>query len=285
MIKITEDLYCLKMPFTIQLNAGMRLERFVNIYFAPGSNPGMIDAGTAGALEFVRDCCRNIGHDVNTVECIWLTHAHPDHIGGAAAFKRELGCKVAAHKLDIPWIEDVELQVTERPVPGFSGLVEGSVKVDRQLNDGDTFRCGDSCWQALHTPGHASGHLAFYRAEDRILIAGDCIPQPGAMPIYDDVAVSLASLERLKKLDIDILLSAWDEEIYSGSAVQTRLKAGTEWLNAVSDAVRQACENVGSHELSSVAGETVKLLGLPLSTMNPVFFRTIKAYLNNIKDN
>ena len=42
-----------------------------------------------------------------------------------------------AHPAERSWIQDVNLQNRERPVPGFSKLVGGSVQLDHELKDGD----------------------------------------------------------------------------------------------------------------------------------------------------
>ena len=45
------------------------------------------------------------------------------------------------------------------------------VKPARVLREGDELEG----FQVLETPGHAPGHLAFWRAADRVLIAGDVV--------------------------------------------------------------------------------------------------------------
>lgn len=89
-----------------------------------------------------------------------LTHAHPDHIGAARSIKSATGCMIAAHSSEKPWIEDVELQARERPVPGFHSLVQGPVTVDRLLEDGDITNLGNGPKiEILHTPGHSRVYL------------------------------------------------------------------------------------------------------------------------------
>ncbi len=89
-------------------------------------------------------------------------HAHPDHIGAAAAIKSISGCTVAAHAAERQWIEDVKLQAGERPVPGFFLLVGGSVPVDQILQEGDVLHLeGGLGLEVLHTPGHSPGGRIF----------------------------------------------------------------------------------------------------------------------------
>ena len=52
--------------------------------------------------------------------------------------------------------------------------------------------------RVIHTPGHSAGSLSFFMPEDGALICGDVLPEPGTLPIYESVADTLASLEKLK---------------------------------------------------------------------------------------
>jgi hydroxyacylglutathione hydrolase len=101
-----------------------------------------------------------------------LTHGHPDHAGGS----RRL---VEAY--DVPvWVgeRDREAVETGRPpapatwaepaVARFGGFQ--ALGVARALREGDDLGHG---FTVLETPGHADGHVAFWRERDRTLVAGD----------------------------------------------------------------------------------------------------------------
>src|SRR6202040_1481243 len=63
--------------------------------------------------------------------------------------------------------------------------------------------------QALHTPGHASGHLAFYEPHYRLLFAGDMVSTISSVviaPPDGDLTIYLESLRRLAALDCGLLL-------------------------------------------------------------------------------
>ena len=120
---------------------------------------------------------------------IVLTHMHPDHVGGVYALREYLGEQtvVAAHRL------------TAEP------LVE-SVRVDRFVEDGDEIKLAGSpeiVLRALHTPGHARGHLCFYDAGTGALLSGDNIVGLGSVlidPPEGNMRDYLTSLERLRAL-------------------------------------------------------------------------------------
>ncbi len=65
--------------------------------------------------------------------------------------------------------------------------------------------------RALFTPGHAHGHLCFYLEEPKFLITGDVVLGYGTSvisPPWGDMIDYLATLERLKQLDLEMLLPA-----------------------------------------------------------------------------
>jgi len=94
-------------------------------------------------------------------------------------------------------------------------LLAGKIGVQRAIHDGDRLDLGlapdGGRWhlEAIHTPGHASGHLAFYEPHYRLLFAGDMVSTLSSIviaPPDGDLAVYLESLERLRKYDARLLL-------------------------------------------------------------------------------
>jgi glyoxylase-like metal-dependent hydrolase (beta-lactamase superfamily II)/8-oxo-dGTP pyrophosphatase MutT (NUDIX family) len=130
---------------------------------------------------------------------IVLTHHHPDHIGGATACARRYGAPIYAHPL------------TER-------ALDGKVSVQKRIEDGEQLNLGTAAdgtapWrlEAIHTPGHASGHLAFYEPHYRSLFVADMLSTLSSVviaPPDGDLTAYLDSLERLKKYDCRLLMPA-----------------------------------------------------------------------------
>ena len=123
---------------------------------------------------------------------ILLTHHHPDHIGAVQAARERYGIPVEAH------------QATIDLLPG--------VPFDRAIRDGERIRLAgprERALRAVHTPGHAPGHLAFFEEATRVLIAGDHVLGHGSVlvnPPHGDMDDYLASLETLRELDAWILI-------------------------------------------------------------------------------
>ena len=272
----------LKVPFQITESSGQKLPRFVYCYLIYGKKIALIDSAVAWSERIILDYLNETGHSPEEISEIILTHSHPDHIGAAKSITSLSGCQVAAHAAERAWIEDVEKQEKERPVPGFKWMVEGSVHVDSILEDGDLDRSGRMTLKVIHTPGHSPGSISLWCAEEKALFSADAIPIPGDMPIYQDIAESVQSIRRLKRIEgIGHLLSAWDEPREGGEAYQV-MDRGQEYLQQIHKAVLRAAGVMGSSEKIDsleLCRRVVEEMGLPLHMANPLVARSIMSSL------
>jgi endoribonuclease LACTB2 len=169
--------------------------------FLVGTEPRyLIDPGPDAAVEQQRLFDLLDGPEVGgRLTAIVLTHHHPDHVGAAAVCAARYQVPVWAHR------------ETAR-------LLEGKVRVDRFLDEGDRLDLGPApdgrgAWhlEAVLTPGHAPGHLAFWEPRYRLFFAGDLVSTQSSVviaPPDGDLAVYLGSLERAKGFDARLLLPA-----------------------------------------------------------------------------
>ncbi len=157
----------------------------------------LIDPGSPwdDQLESLRDIIDVVIHDTGgKLTEIWLTHHHGDHIGGVEWVRNYYNVPVAAHS------------------DSLSKLSERGISVDRVLADGQILELAGPRglrFRAIHSPGHAKGHLCFYEENQRVLIAGDMVAGSSTIvidPPEGNMGDFLASLERLAALDIDVLL-------------------------------------------------------------------------------
>jgi glyoxylase-like metal-dependent hydrolase (beta-lactamase superfamily II) len=97
------------------------------------------------------------------------------------------------------------------------------VRVDRTLADGE--RVGGL--RAIHTPGHAPGHLCFFDEGAGALVAGDMVASIGTIVVEPDdggdMIEYLASLEKLRALGAKSLLPAHGPPIVGADAVDAKL--------------------------------------------------------------
>ncbi|GAC1613638.1 MAG: MBL fold metallo-hydrolase [Gemmatimonadaceae bacterium] len=130
-------------------------------------------------------------------EAIWLTHAHLDHVGAVAAIKRATEAPILLHSSDRPLYDRVSDWAA-----GWGIELEQPPPPDRWLAEGDALHVGGLTFVALHTPGHAPGHVVFHG--HGVALAGDLL-FAGAigrtdLPFSDPRAMS-SSLERIALLD------------------------------------------------------------------------------------
>jgi glyoxylase-like metal-dependent hydrolase (beta-lactamase superfamily II) len=280
-MQISDKIHALKVPFQITDKSGLKVPRFVYVYLIYGEKICLIDSGVASSEQFIFDYIRKTGRLPEDISLLVLTHSHPDHIGSAKAIKEASGCAVAAHVAEKAWIEDIDLQSRERPVPGFHSLAGGSVKVDRALKEGDILDLGDSLGlEVIHTPGHSGGSICLWLAEEGVLFSGDAIPMPGEMPIYDDPFESVKSIKRLKAIvGIKVLLAAWDQP-RDGEQAYLIMDESLRYLQHIHEAVIKISREQPTLDSMELTKGVLKELGMPETMANPMIVRSFQANLN-----
>jgi hydroxyacylglutathione hydrolase len=117
------------------------------------------------------DIARAIAQAGVTVEKIWLTHGHIDHVGGAAELKAKLNVPIEGpHRNDLFLLENV---VESARMFGISNAA--NVTPDRWLDEGDQVEIGELTFDILHCPGHSPGSVAFINADQHLAIVGDVL--------------------------------------------------------------------------------------------------------------
>jgi hydroxyacylglutathione hydrolase len=277
-MQITSHLHALKIPFVVPTPQGA-VPRFVYVYLVYGEEVCLIDSGVASSQKIIFDYMLRTGRRPEEISSLILTHSHPDHMGAARSIKDATGCSVAAHRNERAWIEDAELQARERPIPGFFSLVEGSVEVDRCLQEGDSLDLGGVEADVIHTPGHSSGSISLWFPKEGALISADAVPVPDELPIYEDVLQSAASIRKLLAIEgIRFLLSSWDVP-REGEDARRSLEKGLLYLQRIHQAVRQAAAEGSSEETRELCGQVLKDLGMDESMANPLVARSLQSHL------
>jgi len=135
----------------------------------------IIDTSISLAGKRILKQLADAGYSADSLKRILITHAHPDHIGGLRYLVAQTGAQVVSSTLEKPVLQG-EIPIPRRP----SGLRPPntrtkSVAVGRIVEDGEIMPDVMGGLQAIHTPGHAPGHVAFWQAEHGVLFCGDVI--------------------------------------------------------------------------------------------------------------
>jgi glyoxylase-like metal-dependent hydrolase (beta-lactamase superfamily II) len=143
-----------------------------NAFLVTGETAALVDTGA----NF--DVVAAVREHVDSLDRVYLTHTHEDHVGNVDAVRDAFG--VATWGFD-----------TAQPT------------VDRAIEDGETVQIGDDSYEALHTPGHKNDHLCFYSRGAGVLFAGDLVFANGSFGRTDlaegDREALIESIDRVRE--------------------------------------------------------------------------------------
>lgn len=275
----------------IDFNVTPEIKRFVYVYlFGTADACYLVDSGVAGCEAEIERCMARLGFAPENLKGIFLTHAHPDHIGTANYFRTKYGSKVYASAGEKRWIENIDVQFAERPIPNFYKLAGASTPVDVVVSDGDKIElCDGSVLNVVATPGHSADEVS-YVLNDCAFI-GDAIPVKGDIPILVNVPDTRATLKRIAALGCASFCPAWDHT-YDASEIQVKVAEAETLLNAIEGAVSAAVKQNAvpnanlegmslseSADLAAIVDEVCVRLSAPMLKQNPLFKTTVKAFL------
>jgi hydroxyacylglutathione hydrolase len=277
-MKITDTIHQLRIDFNIQLTPEKILPRFVNVIIVFGDKITLIDTGVKGSEEKIFNYIEENGRSVTEIETVILSHSHPDHIGSAARIKELTWCKIMAHKLEREWIEKIEEQNRQRPVPGFFNLVDRSVKIDEFLSDKQMLDLGNEITaEIIHTPGHSAGMLSLLFKENKVLFTGDAIPLKNDIPNYDNYLELMGSLNTIRKQEYQTLLTSWTPAYTDKAEIEMLISEGETYLKQIDKAVK---ENYVGEEAEPLqfCRKTAVQIGLPPFLVNAIVDRAFRSH-------
>lgn len=161
----------------------MHTTQISNVFMVGHNNQYVIiDAGMPRSGEEIISVAEERFGEDSRPEAIILTHGHFDHVGGIIEMVEKWEIPVYAHRLELPYLTG------EQSYPNPDGSVEGGMvakmspmfphepiqlgnHVKGLPEDGSVPHMEGFRW--IHTPGHAPGHVSFFRESDKTLIAGD----------------------------------------------------------------------------------------------------------------
>lgn len=103
-----------------------------------------------------------------TLDAIWITHAHVDHVGAIASVKERWNVPVFLHPADRRLYEAAGRQAEVYGLP-----FEEPPAPDQEFADGQRLKLGNSEMSVMHAPGHSPGHVVIHG--NGIALVGDCL--------------------------------------------------------------------------------------------------------------
>ncbi len=267
----------------IVFNITPQIERFVYIYLIEGKKCYLIDTGVDGSEELIADYMSTLGRDIKEIQAVLLTHSHPDHIGAASEIKRISGCEVYACAGEKEWIENIDQQFAQRPIPNFYGLLKKPVGIDNVAKDGDLIDLESGLTLKVHeTSGHSQESLSYCLLQDRILFTGDAIPVVGDIPIYISKSRSQATLEQMYAMnDVEAFCSAWDE-VRDQAGGKAAVKAALDHIRLIDATVQAVMSEFGGHDYDAIIVEVCQRLNMNRFLINPLFRTSLLSHIENM---
>jgi glyoxylase-like metal-dependent hydrolase (beta-lactamase superfamily II) len=215
----------------------------VNTYLIEDDPLTLVDTGpnSGKALDELEQALRRLGHRVEDLGLIIVTHQHIDHMGLLEILARRSGAEVAAIAQLGPWLAEYSARMTEEDefaealmlrhgisaetclvLRAVSAAFRGwgaAATVTRPLQEGDVIELRDRRLHVHHRPGHSPTDTVFHDEERRELLGGDHLiahissnplitkAEPRALVAYMD------SLRKTAEMDLDVVWPGHGEPV------------------------------------------------------------------------
>jgi glyoxylase-like metal-dependent hydrolase (beta-lactamase superfamily II) len=191
----------------------------------------LVDCGVAKAPPRIVAGLAAMGKHPSDVNRIVLTHAHPDHAGGTAAFAQTSGAAIHMHSDDVAYA-----------ARGVKPPADSATWLGRLMNrlpggkftpfsaesftDGQLLDVGGGL-RVLHTPGHSPGHVSLLHEPTGLLITGDALmnvlgTRISPASLCSDFKLTRQSVHVLGEVSYDLAAFTHGPEIRSGAREHIR---------------------------------------------------------------
>ena len=200
--------------------------------------PFVVDLGVPSQLPEVEAIVRRLGGELGDVGAAIATHGHADHVGGLPGLRDAVGTPVLLpHAIDemragrcalrppglravaeilpvmatqpLDLAATLEIKDTMATIGWDAKSVRLPFEPEGWLRDGEHLP-GLPAWLVLSTPGHSDDSTCLYHEPTRTLLSGDAVlsveGRAWCNPEYVDDALSAATEDRLRELDVEHLL-------------------------------------------------------------------------------
>jgi len=172
-------------PLPVTQDVAFLRTAIVNVAFVGAPEAAswvLVDAGIYGYADHIADAARRRYGEGARPAAIVLTHGHFDHVGSLKTLAERWDVPVYAHRQELPYLTGRSAYPPPDPTVGGGAMARMSMLYPKKPIDlGDRVQAlpedgtvpGMPGWRWVFTPGHAPGHVSFFRDADRTLIAGD----------------------------------------------------------------------------------------------------------------
>jgi glyoxylase-like metal-dependent hydrolase (beta-lactamase superfamily II) len=227
----------------------------VNVYLIEDEPLTLVDAGPNSGTSFeeLTKGVAALGHSLEEIELVILTHQHIDHLGLVGIVASHSGADVAAIDAAVPFVENYSLEASadddfardlmlRHGIPEDVAAALQSVSrafrawgaradVTRVLRDGGRIEMRDRNLEVHFRPGHSPSDTVFLDPERKILLAADHLlkhissnplitrPRDGSSGRSQALVTYLESLRKTREMDVDLVLTGHGEPITDHRAV------------------------------------------------------------------
>jgi glyoxylase-like metal-dependent hydrolase (beta-lactamase superfamily II) len=237
----------------------------VNAYLIEDSPLTLVDSGpnSAKALDELEQKLARLGHSIEDIELLVISHQHIDHFGLASILARRSGAEVAAIDRVSPFLSHygeqaefddlfaeqlmlrhgipAEIVTALRAVSAGFRAWGAAVEVTRPLSDGGELELRDRTLRVLHRPGHSPSDTLFHDEQRGILLAADhLIAHISSNPLLarpleakgeytgprpQALVTYMASLEKTRAMELELVLPGHGRPITDhGALIEERFR-------------------------------------------------------------
>jgi glyoxylase-like metal-dependent hydrolase (beta-lactamase superfamily II) len=221
----------------------------VNVYLIEDSPLTLIDAGpnSGTSLDELQRGIAGLGHSLEDIELVVLTHQHIDHLGLVSLVASHSGADVAALDAAVSYVENYSAEAQAEDDFAYEMMLRHGIprdvasalrsvsrafqawgaraEVTRVLHDGDELRFDDRTMRLHHRPGHSPTDTVFHDSQRGMLIAGDHLlrhvssnplitrPRDGSGERPQSLVTYLDSLRATREMELDLVLPGHGDPI------------------------------------------------------------------------
>ena len=221
----------------------------VNVYLIEDDPLTLVDAGpnSGTSLDELQRGITGLGHALEDIELVILTHQHIDHLGLVSLVAAHSGAEVAAIDSAVPYVENYSAEAQADDDFAYDMMLRHGIPEDvatalrsvsrafqawgsradvtRVLHDGDEMRFRDRTLRVHHRPGHSPTDTVFFDSQRGILVAADHLlkhissnplitrPRDGSGQRPQSLVTYLESLRATREMDVQLVLPGHGDPI------------------------------------------------------------------------